>query len=635
MVKLRESIIFFTLLFVAGVLIYSYQNIQTIKETTVSKIESHEVGHLESFASNIQRHLQSSYNIKDATSLYDLMSDDATRERFEQSLGVILSKHIIYAYMLQMDSSGKFRFLLDASSEDKASFYEKFDAESELYKDVYEDKKARFKKQQGLKNIYITYAYPIVIDGETIALLSFDLSTELQYSILKQIAPLERFFIVLSIIVVIFLLISIIQFINYLITRKRIFIDPLTQVYNRSYLEEILTKLDLKNYSLALIDLDKFKLINDTYGHQAGDSMLREVASIIKASLRESDIFVRYGGEEFLLLIYTRGDAILAEEIANRVRKNISSKIFHINDHELKITVSMGLHASPSYEKNIQEAIKTADIALYRAKSNGRNRIEIFSESFKGDTHKEFVLECIKDAINLGKVLCHYQPVYDAKDKKIIKYEALVRIYNKEDRLVMPNEFLPYIKGTNLYYKITKRVLEIVINNIKTELKSISMNISFSDLMDSDIFEMITEHLQESHLPKNIITFEILESDEISNTQLFKERVLALQSLGAKISIDDFGSGYSNFRLVLDSEANYLKIDGDLIKNIDKNEKDFKVVDSIVHFAKNSHMKTIAEFVHSKEVYDKLIELGIDYMQGYYISPPKEHLASEDELFKN
>ena len=122
------------------------------------------------------------------------------------------------------------------------------------------------------------------------------------------------------------------------------------------------------------------------------------------------------------------------------------------------------------------------------------------------------------------------------------------------------------------------------------------------------------------------ITFEILESDEIDNMELFKEKIDILHALGSSISIDDFGSGYSNFKMVLDMEADYLKIDGSLIKNIDKSEKDFKVVKNIIRFAQDSNMKTIAEFVHSKAVYDKLIELDVDYMQGYYISPPQAGL---------
>ena len=131
------------------------------------------------------------------------------------------------------------------------------------------------------------------------------------------------------------------------------------------------------------------------------------------------------------------------------------------------------------------------------------------------------------------------------------------------------------------------------------------------------------------------VTFEILESDEIDNITLFKEKINLLHSLGAKVSIDDFGSGYSNFKTILDIEANFLKIDGSLIKNIDKNEKDFKVVKSIIHFAKEANMQTIAEFVHSKEVYKKLQELNVNYMQGYFIAQPSAELSSKNELFKD
>lgn len=631
MVKIKEIVFIALLIAMSLVLIYSYQDIQKIKNSTIDKIESHEIEHLEIFSNNISDSILQKYHITNKNELIETFRDDKLREKYKDTLSLVISKHIMYAYVLYLDNSGKFRFLLDASKEDRAEFGEKFDVESNIYHIAIETKKPQFIKQKNLKNLYITYIHPIVVDNKTIAIINLDLSTELQENILEQIEPLEKFFIVLSVVVAIFLIISLVQFINYILARKKAFIDPLTKVFNRNYLNEILFSIELKNYALAMIDLDKFKIINDTYGHQAGDFILQEVSSIIKNSLRSSDMFIRYGGEEFMLLIHNRGgDAI---SICERVRLNVSKHRYIFNNHDIKVTLSMGLHSSPHLEKNIQEAIKVADIALYKAKKSGRNRIEIHDEVSKEDSSKTFILNCIKDALELNRVICHYQPIYDHKAKEIIKYEALVRVINKDNNIVLPNDFLPLIKGTNLYYKITKRVLDIVAQNIIKNNLPISINISFSDIIDNDIFDIIVNALQEYAQYATKITFEILESDEISDIELFSSRVQELQKLGVSIAIDDFGSGYSNFRAVLDSEANYLKIDGSLIKNIDKNEKDYKVVDSIIHFAKRSNMKTIAEFVHSKAVYDKLVELDVDFMQGYFISKPLDHLASKDELF--
>ncbi len=153
-------------------------------------------------------------------------------------------------------------------------------------------------------------------------------------------------------------------------------------------------------------------------------------------------------------------------------------------------------------------------------------------------------------------------------------------------------------------------------------------------MINRDIENTIIETLRKNKQLASRITIEILESDEIDNIELFKKKINLIHLLGAKVSIDDFGSGYSNFKTILDIEANYLKIDGSLIENIYENEKDFKVVKSIIHFAKEANMLTIAEFVHSKDIYDKLLPLDLDYMQGYYIAKPSSTLLSVKELFR-
>jgi EAL domain-containing protein (putative c-di-GMP-specific phosphodiesterase class I) len=239
----------------------------------------------------------------------------------------------------------------------------------------------------------------------------------------------------------------------------------------------------------------------------------------------------------------------------------------------------------------------------------------------------------IKEALDEERVFCCYQPIYDYKNGEIYKYEALVRVVTHDGRVALPMEYLPQIKETNMHYKLTQRILHIVFEKIKESKKNISVNINFSDLTNPDIQETITTALSNSKELASRVTFEILESDEIDDAELFKEKTSMLHSLGAKVSIDDFGSGYSNFKTIIDIEANYLKIDGSLIKNIDINIKDYKVVKSIIHFASQSNMKTVAEFVHSKEVFDKLVELKIDYMQGFYIAKPKAELVEKDELF--
>jgi EAL domain-containing protein (putative c-di-GMP-specific phosphodiesterase class I) len=240
----------------------------------------------------------------------------------------------------------------------------------------------------------------------------------------------------------------------------------------------------------------------------------------------------------------------------------------------------------------------------------------------------------VKAAIEEDRVICFYQPIYNQLTNEILKYEALVRIKDKDNNIIAPVFFLPGLKDTNIHYKLTQRILSIVFEKFKDSEHCVSININFSDLINQDIETTITDTFITNPDLASRVTFEILESDEIENITLFKEKIALLHLFKAKVSIDDFGSGYSNFKTILDIEANYLKIDGGLVKNIDINEKDYKVVKSIIHFANEANMETVAEFVHSKEVYDKLEELGVDYMQGYYIAQPAPELVNSSELFK-
>lgn len=632
MVKSRDFIIFIFLFILGLFFVYIYNEIKVTKNDIYGRIETHQIEQISAVLQNIKEDILYSFDIKTADELRSHLEDETKRKKYEQLISLLLTQDIKYAYILQKDDKDRFRFLLDASKIDKADFYQKFDVESDKYIEAYKTKEPQIIKQKDIENLYITLLLPIVADNQTLALFSIDMTTKIQDLILHSIEPFENFFIILIVVVMFFMVLIVLQLFHYFITRKRVFTDPLTSTFNRNYLEELLHVINLKNYSIAVLDLDKFKSINDIYGHQAGDFILVQASKIFKSSIKASDILVRYGGEEFLLLIHNKDGSAL--EICEKIREKVMNGEYFYEGNEIKLSVSIGLHIHPSLEKNIHEAIKTADKMLYLAKKNGRNRIEIYDEKMQntdGNTSKDIAF--VKEALDEDRVTCYYQPIYDYKSGEIYKYESLVRIIAQDKRVVTPFEFLPQIKDTNIHYKLTQRILNIVFEKIKESKKNISVNINFSDLTNSDIEETIITHLKSSPELAQKITFEILESSEIDDVELFKEKTEMLHSLGAKVSIDDFGSGYSNFKTIIDIEANYLKIDGSLIKNIDKNIKDYKVAKSIIHFAAQSNMKTVAEFVHSKEVFDKLIELNVDFMQGYYISAPKADIIEKEELF--
>lgn len=635
MVKAKEIFLFF-MLFVLGVFfIYIYFYIKQTQEDIFTRMKEYRVENVNNILKNVQEVLIEKNSIKNKEELASLLSNKEIRESYEEMISLLITPSIRYVYLLYKNPDNQFRFLLDASKEDKANFYQKFDVFDKEYELVYETSQPQIIEQEDMQNLYLTYLYPIKCSTQVIGVLSVDITTETQYAILDLLKPLEVFFIILIIFIFLLMLMTIMQIFHYFITRKKIFTDPLTQIYNRNYLQEISPRLNLNHYSLAMIDLDHFKVVNDIYGHKAGDAVLAKSSLIIKGSIRENDILIRYGGEEFMLLLYNRDSKDNLSEIYERVRKNISSHIFTYENNKIEMRVSIGVHSSPATEKNLDEAIKVADKMLYIAKKEGRDRViyhKINSKKAQERSSKD--IHFVKQAIEEDRVLCYYQPIYECKSGEIFKYEALVRILDRDGEIIAPAQFLPELKHTNIHYKLTKRILSLVFLKFKDTPLKVTINMNFTDLINRDIENTLIESFASNPSLASRVTIEVLESDEIENTALFKEKVKLLHSYGATVSIDDFGSGYSNFKSILDIEADFLKIDGSLVKNIATNEKDFKVVKSIIAFAKESNMKAIAEFVHSKEVYDKLSELGVEYMQGYFIAKPCERLLSSNELFK-
>jgi len=636
MVKKRELFLFISLFFLGLFFLYLYDYIKQAQDDIFTSIESNKMKNISYLFKNIEENLVTKNRVKDSDTLVKLLSDTKSRQAYEEHLSLLLTPSIKYIYLLSKDKKGRYRFLLDASKTDKANFYQKFDVKEKEYQELYRTKSPQVIRQNNIENLFLTYLYPVKVDGEVIAILSVDITTKIKNVVLELIKPIETFFVVLIIFIFLLMIMSIMQIFHYFITRKKIFTDLLTQLYNRNYLHEITPMLKLERYSVAMLDLDRFKVINDTYGHKTGDFILSQSAKIFKDSIRDSDILIRYGGEEFLLFIYDRGDGDSALRVCERIRENIGAHLYSYDNHDIRMQVSIGVHEHPSLEKNITQAIKIADKMLYIAKSKGRNRVVVYDEKSKSTKYiEEKDIDFVKEALQEERVTCHYQPIYDHNSKKILKYEALVRIIDNNEKIISPAYFLPGLKHTNIHYKLTQRILSIVFEKFKENSSHVSININFSDLINIDIENTIVKELQNNKNLASRVTFEILESDEIENIELFKEKIELIHSLGSKVSIDDFGSGYSNFRTIIDIEANFLKIDGSLIKNIDKNEKDFKVVKSIVLFAKEANLKTIAEFVHSKEVYDKLQQLDLDYMQGYYIAQPLEVLEVEKNLFQD
>jgi diguanylate cyclase (GGDEF)-like protein len=555
-----------------------------------------------------------------------LEQNSSLHEDTEALLNALLTNNIKYAYLVYKDEHDVFRFIADGSLQEKAFMHQKFDVDSNAWFDIFKHQRAVMIEHTFLKQLFITYLVPLVQDNEVKLILAIDFSISKVDDIEQIIYFMKNGLFGIIIMIAIFLLVLIIQAIRYVAVRKSTFVDKLTKVYNRNYLQEFENFINLNDYLLATLDIDHFKLVNDTYGHDAGDKILKEVANTILQSIRnKDDIIIRYGGEEFVVLAkIKRDDNISAINVIERIFKNIQNKRFYINEEDyLNVTVSIGINLVPNKSRTFQEAFKLADQALYAAKTSGRNRIEIYDETQKNSNSEMLSLNEIKQAIEDNRVVCYYQKIINTHTKELSHYEALLRIISKEGEIITPNRILPVIEGTFILRNITKSVLNICYEKLLSNPHiKISVNLNPQDVVNDTILEILKSYARTKNISRRL-GLEIVESDDLINNKNAKRNILKLKRFGYKIYIDDFGSGYSNFIYLSEIKTDCIKIDGTIIKKILDDKMSYLLVKHVVNFAKDANIKVIAEYVSSKEIYEQVKLLGIEYSQGFYFSKPQ------------
>lgn len=557
----------------------------------------------------------------------DIKNNESLHSSIERNLSILLTKNIKYAYLIYKDSRGVFRFLADGSnSEDKAFINQKFDIDSPKWLEIFKTKEPVLIKQPLLHQLSITYLVPIIHKNQVELILAIDFSVK-KIEDINQIINVIKYSIISIIFIIMFFIVAlIVQTVKYLTVKKTAFIDKLTNVYNRNYLQESKDFINLSDYILVGLDIDHFKKINDTYGHDVGDKILKQIANTLQLSIRiNEDIIVRYGGEEFLILLRTKrnNNNLGALNVLERLFTAIQDKKFKISENEfINVTVSIGVNLTPGKSRTFQDAFKLADIALYNAKNKGRNQIEIYSSEQNNDNFF-MTINDIKDAIEDNRVICYYQKIIDNKTHECSHYEALLRIVSKHGDIITPDKILPVIKGTFISRNITKCVLNICYEQLqKNPDISLNVNLNPQDIVNDSILTILKNYAKEPNIT-NRLGLEIVESEDIINYEGAKSNLLMLKNLGFKLYIDDFGSGYSNFIYLTEINSDFIKIDGNIIKKILDDKVSYLVVKSIVNFAKEANIKVIAEFVSSEEIYKKVKELDIEYSQGYYFHQPQ------------
>lgn len=396
--------------------------------------------------------------------------------------------------------------------------------------------------------------------------------------------------------------------------------DDLTKLPNRNKLKKDLeeTPDDL----LALINIDQFATLNDLLGETMGDKILVEFANKIKEYF-EDKLYKIYRVEGDKFVIITRDANHNIEEFFKKCKDFISlieSEDIVIDDSSIDLNITIGIAKSAK-----SDAYKHAQRVLYYAREKFKS-IMIYDESLNIKQNFEENLKWfkkIKTGLSQNRFKAHFQPIVDNKTKNIVKHEALIRYEDDDGRIVSPIEFLAISKKAKLYPEITKVMLKEAIRTIKNNFIKVSINISFDDMSSSETIDFIIDTLEENKEIAKYISFEILESENIGDFVLVKEFIKKVQSYGCQVGIDDFGAGYSNFNMLLELKVDFVKIDGSLIKNIDTNSNVQIIVQTIIAFCKKLGLVTVAEFVSSQDVYNKVAELDVDCSQGYYFGKPE------------
>jgi len=410
--------------------------------------------------------------------------------------------------------------------------------------------------------------------------------------------------------------------------------DSLTDLPNRRFLEEKLDEIinissrDKQSFSVIFLDLDRFKIINDTLGHDIGDELLKIVSKRIKDTLRKTDTLARMGGDEFIIISQNIKNKEEPAHISQKILDFLTQPI-NIKNHQLDITASIGISIFPDDGKNISTLIKHADSAMYLAKDLGKNNFQYFTEQLSIDIHNRLKLEqSLRKALEKNELYLNFQPQYDLKTRKVIAAEALVRWNNDKLGFIPPDKFIPVTEETGLIIPIGAFIFEESCKAFmqwKEEglnIDTIAINVSSIQLSQKDILDSFKDIIQRVKIPAENIEIEITERYLFDYTENESTILNDLRSLGFKISIDDFGTGYSSMSYLKKLPLDTIKIDKSFIDDIPTDANDVAITKAIMALSTSLGYLNVAEGIETVEQEDFLREHGCQIGQGYYFQRP-------------
>jgi diguanylate cyclase (GGDEF)-like protein/PAS domain S-box-containing protein len=428
--------------------------------------------------------------------------------------------------------------------------------------------------------------------------------------------------------------------------------DSLTKLPNRVYLKEemerMLVRANTISHAMAVmfLDLDNFKYINDSMGHEIGDEILIEVASRLNDALEHKAVCTRFGGDEFIILLSDIQDMCDIEYAASRLN-GCFEKPFLIRDHEYFISSSIGISLFPQHAATSTNLIKHADTAMYQAKKEGKNRYTFYDASMDAYVNEFLRIEnLIREGIKYNYFSLYFQPLIEASSRKVKGFEALLRLEHPEAADLGPEKFIPVAEATGdivhlseFVFKETCRFSKQINTLSDTEL-FIAVNISARQFQDANFTQTFLACLNENELSSSAIRVELTESVIMDNLELATEQLNQLKNAGIQAALDDFGTGYSSFEYLAKLPISTIKIDKSFVIGLFENEQNRHIIEAMTTLAHAMSMKVTAEGVESSEHAEYLLKQGVDILQGFYISkalPPNailQNIAAKRPFFE-
>ena len=410
--------------------------------------------------------------------------------------------------------------------------------------------------------------------------------------------------------------------------------DPLTGLPNRTLLQDRFTlaiaqaKRSHRRVGVLFLDLDRFKKVNDTLGHSAGDSVLQQTAHRLRGCLRQADFVARQGGDEFIAIISDLDMIHDAAHVAQKIIKAMG-RAMEVHGHEIHMSPSIGISIYPDDGNNIEALLKNADIAMYQAKNAGRNNYQFFAQEMNESAFEHLAFETsLRRALDNQEFVLHYQPQIDIASGRITGAEALIRWRHPDLGMVSPAQFIPVAEESGLIVPISTWVLQQACAQAATWRKVLSaplrvgINVSALQFRHRDFVELVTDTIDQSGIEASALELELTESVVMHDADSVIAKLLALQEVGVGLAIDDFGTGYSSLSYLKRFPIDRLKIDQSFVSDIGRNSDSEAIIQAIISMAHSLRLQTLAEGVETVEQFNFLRDHGGEEVQGYLFSRP-------------